>query len=248
MDADFCLEYSDVIIIIASACVFQLLNVLASHYELIPTSRVSAEKRLVWFNVLMSLLHALFVSAVVLIELLYNKSEFYLPENIGGPSGTFARISIFITFGYFIYDFVEYLRYFKLSKSIAIIFHHILMFIGYYTIAIRLQHLNVIIVVFVAEINTVFLHIRRLMRLAKVSENTMLYRIIVALNIITFIFLRFPIFAWISLYYYWYTNFTETAVRVWAMIAASSMTFFNLLLFAQIISTDCIGKLRKKTE
>ena len=234
--------------IIASACVFQLLNVLASHYELIPTNRVSTEKRLVWFNVLMSLIHALFVSVMIFIEAFYIKSEFYLPENIGGPADAFGRISVHISIGYFTYDMIDYLRHFKLSKSIPVIFHHFVMLGGFYILGVCLHHYNIMITGLVAEINTVFLHIRRLMRLAKVSENSMKYRVIVTLNIATFILMRFPNFVWMSLYYYWYTNFTETAVRLLGMITVLCLIPFNLLLLAQVISIDCLRNLRRKTE
>ena len=205
------------------------------------------KKKFRWFNIFLSFLHAIFSSLACVVSYVENPN-LYSPNGMGKKAKFFARTSIFITLGYFIFDFFDHARNFKKRISWIIIFHHIMIFTAYFAVELKLKQQNVLVAAYPAEINTVMLQIRLLLRFAEVSEYSLAYRLTAVLNLITFFVFRFTSFAWIFLYYYWYVDYTESAIHVLTILIAISMNLFNVVLLTSVVNTDYIKKIKKSID
>lgn len=230
------ISFSDALSVLVSAFTFQLLNFCAVYYNVIPES-VDVKKKMVWFNVLLSLVHSFYASVACVICLC---TEPYLawPSQMDVPGSGLIKTAGLITLGYFFYDLIHTLRSFAARKSIGVIFHHVWVIWGYCIISVDLNKQNPVIIGMIAEINTIFLHIRQLFRLAKVSSQTRIYKVNSWMNFITFIVFRFPAFGWMFFYFFLFTDYTKTYNSAFAMIGCFQMTIFNTILLARLIYTD----------
>ena len=220
---------------VLSAILFQGLCTLATRYEFISSS-VATEKRLVWFNVLLSLIHSYYGSMVFLLNFYVNPSM-VLPEHLDIPGTPVTRILVHVTHGYFFYDLLHTLRSFSLRKSWGVLFHHIWILWGYHLVDVDLNKQNVIVFGLAAEVNNVFLHVRQLLRLAKITLRSPLYRLNSSLTIASHFLFRVPAFGWMFLYFYCYTDYTKTISHLFATIGSFQMVIFNIILLVRVIYT-----------
>lgn len=101
-------------------------------------------------------------------------------------------------------------------------------------------------VALIAEINTVFLHFRKLLQMAGVSFSNLVYRINAAANLTTFVSCRFVCLVWIA-----YGIIVWNSRISWAyMITISSSTvvmyIINAVLFWRLLCSDVFGKRRTR--
>ena len=102
-------------------------------------------------------------------------------------------------------------------------------------------------VALLAEVNSFFLHSRKLMQMSKVSYDHIVYRINVWVNLITFVLCRFGGLAWI---YYGMAMWPHRVTTFYYMVLTSSMTvmlFINIILFHRLIKNDVLRP-RSKTK
>ena len=236
----------ELISILLSAVVFQGLSRIIVRYNVIPKA-VDNEKTLVWFNVFLSFIHSSYASFACLL-CFYMEPRLAYPSQMDNPGSLKVRIFAYITLGYFFHDLVHTLRSFSWRKSWGVIFHHVWMIWGYYIFSLDMNKQNIIIVGLAAEINTVFLHLRQLLKLAKISLSTRIYQVNKWINVMTFFIFRFPAFGWMFLYFFCFTDYTKTYNAALAAIGCFEMNIFNLIVFGRIIYTDFIVQKSKKTE
>jgi len=97
-------------------------------------------------------------------------------------------------------------------------------------------------VALLAEVNTMFLHFRKLLQMAGVSFNRLLYRVNAAANIFTFVSCRFVCLLWIG---YGIIAF-RSRVSLPYLFAIASATFvmyiINVVLFWRLLCSDVLGR------
>jgi len=94
-------------------------------------------------------------------------------------------------------------------------------------------------VALLAEVNTVFLHARKLLQILRVPFTCWLYRANSAANIATFVGCRFLCLVWISYGIVVYRN--VVGPRYWIAITISTfiMSIINIVLFWRLLCSDC---------
>lgn len=106
-----------------------------------------------------------------------------------------------------------------------------------------------------AEVNTIFLHTRKLLQMSRVSFDSLLYRINAVINIATFLCCRFVCLVWILYGIVVYRDIVGPCY----LLAISSSTFImvviNIVLFWRLLSSDFLrqpsapsGRCSKKDE
>ena len=101
-------------------------------------------------------------------------------------------------------------------------------------------------VALLAEVNTIFLHFRKLLQMAGVSFTRLLYRANAAANIFTFVSCRFVCLVWIAYgVIFWRSRVT------WSYLFAISsatvvMYVINMVLFWRLLCSDVLGRRRTR--
>ena len=244
MDLMNVLSY-DAFYLITSALCFQSISTIAYRYELIPSS-VPIEKRHFWFNVLLSLVHSCYGSIAWLFCFALIP-DYGFPSHLSAPGNNAERILLSIAIGYFVYDLGHTLRSFSLWNSKGLIFHHVWVIWGFHIFSLGMNRHNVAMVALASEINTIFIHVRKLLRLAQISKKSFLYRANGWLNIFTYFVFRFPAFGWMFLYLFLFTDFTQDIHYLFTTIGCFQMTLFNFVLFYKLVKSDYFRKNEKKS-
>jgi len=102
------------------------------------------------------------------------------------------------------------------------------------------------VVALLAEVNTIFLHFRKLLQMAGVAFTHLLYRVNAAVNIFTFVSCRFVCLIWIGYgVIFWRSRIT------WSYLFAISsatvvMYIINVVLFWRLLCSDVLGRRRTR--
>ncbi|KAK7087380.1 TLC domain-containing protein 2-like [Littorina saxatilis] len=149
--------------------------------------------------------------------------------------------------GYFIYDLLEHIREGKALALWEVMLHHIAV-ISIFTYNLT-YHFCVAFAVLAlsVEINSVFLHARKLLQMLDVPFSHWLYRTIVALNLVTFAVFRGMALALIWAGFLTNTHRCSATYTVSLTITMVFMTIINLVLFWRLLKSDILRSRRGKT-
>lgn len=101
------------------------------------------------------------------------------------------------------------------------------------------------VVALLAEVNTIFLHSRKLLQMSRISFSHWLYRLNAFMNIFTFVSCRFLCLTWIVYgMFIWYNRVTPVYLCVLGS-AMFVMWVTNVILFWRLICSDLLRPLKK---
>ncbi len=102
------------------------------------------------------------------------------------------------------------------------------------------------VVALLAEVNSIFLHSRKLMQISQFPFDHWLYRINVHINLATFVFCRFFSIGTIIHGMFYYHHRVGTMYFICLSFAILVMTVINLILFWRLLKNDIIRYNRNK--
>lgn len=227
-----------------SYCFFYIFNKIVSSN----TVPKSCTKPLTWANILTSFTHSLITGSGGMLVLYLNPgstSKFTYGTDVTGLSMYFS----IITAGYFIYDLIDMVNDTNSKFDYSLFVHH--------AACITCFSLSVIYPIYriyamgalLHEVQSVFLHFRRLCNLAKVDRKSQLYQTAKYLNFISFLIFRFLV-NYIMLKETWLLGDTSF-FKGGALVGAAVNVLFillNLDVFWKILKSDFMasGKQVKK--
>lgn len=88
------------------------------------------------------------------------------------------------------------------------------------------------------EFNSIFLHIRRLMRFYGVKPTTLAYKINIAGLFVTFVSLRFVLLVWLSAYFVRKGRTMPLAHFLLGIIGLLGLITVNMILFLRLFKTE----------
>ncbi|CAF0727214.1 unnamed protein product [Adineta steineri] len=193
-------------------------------------------------NLLISWLHALITGVLVLYCFLaYSglRNDFVQHVNF------VTYITCSLSFGYFCYDLCDVLSNRRGADLLEIILHHavVLIFFGWNIICIR--NIGYQMFALLAEVNSIFLHARKLFYLFHIPKENFFVRLNMILNIFTFFFCRLCMLVFVTIfvyhdryrvgdYYYLFVSFILIPV----------MWIINPILFYRVLHTDFLKQYR----
>ncbi|KGN47727.1 TLC domain-containing protein 2 [Cucumis sativus] len=182
---------------------FRLLYVVfgALFYQSANSSiRLLLSKDPLLVNTSVSLLHSIITSASVLFVLVnrwlsYGSGSEGMFEHsqLFGGTWPWAFAALCFSCGYFAYDQWDMLRYGLYSGWIpAILVHHLVLLICFTLALYRNVTINYLNLTLICEMHSIFLHVRRLRRMAGVRDaKSIIVKVEWILNWLTFVFARF---------------------------------------------------------
>ncbi|CAG2210216.1 unnamed protein product [Mytilus edulis] len=204
-----------------------------------------------WRNILISWIHAVIVGTWDFMCLwwypdLFQDPVFYI-NNV-------MYLMVPFSIGYFLYDLYDMMTNEQQLIDWEIVLHHVLLstvMIYSWTNKLCIAYS---VILLTSEINSIFLHLRKLLQFTKVNFNSWLYQLVAMLNLFTFITCR--LFPQSRLMFGFYTDGHRISKSYFILLLLTYPIGFviNIVLFWRILKSDVLrrlkgnGKLRNKME
>jgi hypothetical protein len=184
------------------------------------------------YNTLLSFVHASICSLLLIIGVLRDSDIFKDPLS---HSNHFNYALISFTIGYFLYDFFDCLANYQSSSS-AILFHHVVVLAFFIHVLLGTRNLGYALYALSLEMNSVFLHARRLIRWYPSMASWK--RSINVANLLTFVLFRFgTVFVGLQALYS-QRHRLHHLVHLFIAIATSSIGILNVVLFYRLLKNS----------
>lgn len=202
-----------------------------------------------WRNITISWIHGVICGTwVFLCLVLY-------PDLVRDPVAyinNFMYLMVPFSAGYFIYDTIDMKMNKKLGTYWEVTLHHFVIISSFiYNFNIR-SCIGYNVIILMAEINTIFLHMRKLLQMCHVGFDTKLYRFVSFSNIFTFVTFRLiPILrVYSGLYLDFHRVSLTYVITFWWTITTGLV--INLILFWRLVKSDILrgfsGKRKQKLD
>ncbi|CAF1059335.1 unnamed protein product [Rotaria sordida] len=201
------------------------------------------------YNILLSCIHAGICSILLIICVLRAPEMFKDPLS---HANHFNYALISFSTGYFLYDFNNCIQNSK-SSTIAFLFHHIVVMAFFIHVLFYTRNIGYAIYGLSIEINSFFLHARRVLRwyspiFKSIYYNNLLKIFIDISNYITFILFRFGIVFVGLRALHIQRNRLNPIVHIFTVIATLAIGILNIVLFYRLVKNQIIRKLKIKQE
>lgn len=199
-----------------------------------------------WRNLTVSWVHAVFCSWGIWYCYTSYRQHIHTLGDLLDLRPYPAYILTAFSTGYFLYDFLEHIVKGEALKQWEVTLHHIavLYIFGYNLIFHTAVAFSVLALM--VEVNSVFLHGRKLLQMVQLPFTHWLYRIVVALNLATFVFFRGAamVLIWAGLL------FNRDRVTSVYFVALSLVMIFmiilNPVLLWRLLKSDIRSRRRRK--
>lgn len=171
--------------VLLSVFFFQILNKIVSGYGPPKSMQTDVWK---WKNLFVSWIHAI-ICGIWDLLCLYKFPEMFQDLVSHHTVCSYAMVSF--STGYFIYDFIDIILNNKLTKMWEILAHHIAVASIFWYNLVYCQCIAYNVVALLAEVNSIFLHSRKLLQMCQVHFQHWIYRINSFINMVTFVLCRF---------------------------------------------------------
>lgn len=198
-----------------------------------------------WRNTFVSFIHSSICGAGVLYCLMF-KDLFHDPIV---DCDYFTYLLVAFSKGYFIYDALDYVQDNRAVSDYEVIVHHVFAIWSFwYNIQYRIN-IGYTVICLMAEVNSIFLHARKLLQFDKWPFEHRFYKLVVFLNLLTFITFRFP-----GIIYVGYGIVIESERGRVTHVCAALLTLImlvtyilNPVLLWRLVKNDILRNLRYKT-
>lgn len=196
-----------------------------------------------WRNLVVSWIHALIVGV-------WDITCFYrYPEIAVDPiayHNTYIYAMVSFSAGYFIHDTIDIVVNGQSSNMWEVIPHHIAVGGMFVLHLVTCRYIAYSAVALLAEINSFFLHFRKLLQMAGASFTRLLYRVNAAANLFTFVTCRFVCLIWIGYGVIFWRSRVSWVYLVAITSACVVMYIINVVLFWRLLCSDVLGRRRTR--
>ncbi|XP_052074742.1 TLC domain-containing protein 2-like [Mytilus californianus] len=240
---DFDIELSDsYVVFILTGAAFYGINAFLQRYENQKASANDIDPWR-WRKIVVSWIHGFIIGVWSFVGLLC------YPELLDDPLlfvNTSSYMLILVSTGYFFYDALDIIVNSRIQEKMGVFLHHVVVIAAFgYILHVKLC-VGYSQITLLAEFNSIFLHGRKLLRMANFGFDTSLYRIFSYLNILTFFVFRIIPFSY-CLYGCFADRHRSYAFIFYLLTSVNIVVdVVNVVLFWRIIQSDLIKPYLKK--
>ncbi|XP_032364616.1 TLC domain-containing protein 2 isoform X2 [Etheostoma spectabile] len=210
---------------------FKLVNVVIKKLPMPESAYRNAWK---WRNISTSFMHS-FITAIWAVLCFFLHPQ--MAEDLIETHSVFSHALVSFSIGYFINDFLDMVVYQKLSQSWELLFHHIVVVTCFGLSALTCRYVGFAVVALLVEINSVFLHLRQMLRMASNATGT-LYRINSIINLGTYVVFRINTLAWMTRWLVLNRDNVPLLTYTLGSVGMAIMTTMNIILFCRLLRSD----------
>ena len=236
---------SDVFICAASSLAFTALSYHLRKNECIH-SNVEPKKRSLWFNTLLSMIHSAIVSVVWTACFYFDPN--WWKDLMTTETCNVARTLVFVSLGYFIYDFYDTARELNIANQWPVLAHHVIVIGEFFVVGKVMHYHNFLIMALSCEVNTVYLHLRQLFHLSKTNQTWWVYKLNKHVNLWTYLIFRMVTLVWIIYSAAMYGRHKFLNVWLWSsgVLGTILMAIINIILLKRILKRDFLHYDKRK--
>ncbi|KAG8002047.1 TLC domain-containing protein 2 [Nibea albiflora] len=236
------MELSSVILTTGSSVVFfRLINAGVSKLPMPESACRNAGK---WRNISTSFVHS-FITAIWAVLCFFLHPQ--MAEDLIETHSVFSHALVSFSIGYFIYDFFDMVASQKLSQSWELLFHHLVVITCFGLSVLSCRYVGFAVVALLVEINSVFLHLRQMLRMANIAEGT-LYRVNSIINLGTYVVFRINTLAWMTRWLVLNRDKVPLVAYTLGSVGMAIMTVMNIVLFCRLLRSDFLKSSKTKKE
>ncbi|XP_008307922.1 TLC domain-containing protein 2 [Cynoglossus semilaevis] len=236
------MDLSSVVLTTAgSASFFKLLNAGLNTLPLPESAHRNAWK---WNNISTSFVHS-FITAIWGVLCFFLHPE--MAEDLIETHSVFSHALVSFSIGYFIHDFFDMILYQKLSQSWELLFHHVVVITCFGLSVLSCRYVGFAVVALLVEINSVFLHLRQLLRMANIAAGT-LYRVNSIINLGTYVVFRINTLAWMTRWLVLNREKVPLLAYTLGSVGMAIMTVMNIVLFYRLLRSDFLKSSTRETK
>ncbi|KAM9801377.1 TLC domain-containing protein 2 [Neosynchiropus ocellatus] len=226
------MELSSVCLTTAGSYVFfRLVN---NGVSKLPIPESACRNAWKWRNISTSFVHSL-VTAVWGVLCFFLHPE--MAEDLIETYSVFSHALVSFSIGYFIYDFFDMVLNQKLSQAWELLFHHIVVITCFGLSVVSCRYVGFAVVALLVEINSVFLHLRQMLRMASLAAGT-LYRVNSIVNLGTYVVFRINTLAWMTRWLVLNRDKVPLMAYTLGSVGMAIMTAMNIVLFCRLLRSD----------
>ncbi|XP_013914872.1 PREDICTED: TLC domain-containing protein 2 [Thamnophis sirtalis] len=228
-----------VLLLGGSVGAFRLLNTVVEC--LVPPPSRAQRLRWKWRNIWTSLGHSLLSSSWALLGFYFYPS---MGEDLIDQFSPSAHCLLGISIGYFVQDFLDMVCNQKLQKCWELLFHHFVVIVCFGFAFLARRFVGFAMVALLVEINSVFLHLRTILRMAGLA-NTPFFRLASLVNLGTYLVFRILILAWMSRWLALNREKVPAVPYVMGTVGMAIMLSINIVLFYRLLRCDFLPSRKK---
>ncbi|CAL8351145.1 unnamed protein product [Lota lota] len=226
------MELNSVILTTAgSVGFFRLVN---NAYGQLPMPESARNNAWRWRNICTSFVHSIITGIwAVLCFFLHPQ----MAEDLIETHSVFSHALVSVSIGYFIYDFFDMVLHQKLSQSWELLFHHVVVITCFGISVLSCRFVGFAVVALLVEINSVFLHLRQMLRMADLASCTH-YRVNSIVNLGTYVVFRINTLAWMTRWLVLNRDNVPLVSYTVGSVGMAIMTAMNIVLFCRLLRSD----------
>ncbi|XP_030192909.1 TLC domain-containing protein 2 [Gadus morhua] len=226
------MELNSVILTTAgSAVFFRLVN---NAFGQLPMPESACKNAWRWRNICTSFVHSIITGIwAVLCFFLHPQ----MAEDLIETHSVFSHALVSVSIGYFIYDFFDMVVHQKLSQSWELLFHHVVVITCFGISVLSFRFVGFAVVALLVEINSVFLHLRQMLRMADLASGTP-YRVNSIVNLGTYVVFRINTLAWMTRWLVLNRDNVPLVSYTVGSVGMAIMTAMNIVLFCRLLRSD----------
>ncbi|KAJ8266743.1 hypothetical protein GJAV_G00134200 [Gymnothorax javanicus] len=220
-------------VILTTGCSVGFFKLVSSGLQRFPMPETARRNAWKWRNICTSFLHS-FITGIWAVLCFYLHPQ--MAEDLISTHSVFSHALVSVSIGYFIHDFCDMLLN-QFSQSLELLFHHLVVISCFGLSAVTQRYVGFAVVALLVEINSVFLHLRQMLRLAGGAKSTP-YRLNSMLNLGTFMVFRIITLAWMTRWLVLNRERVPLMAYTMGSVGMAIMTLMNIVLFYRLLRSD----------
>lgn len=220
---------------------FRLVN---SGVSKLPMPESACRNAWKWRNISTSFVHSL-ITATWAVLCFFLQPQ--MAEDLIETHSVFSHALVSFSIGYFIYDFFDMVGSQKLIQSWELLFHHIVVITCFGLSVLSCRYVGFAVVALLVEINSVFLHLRQILRMANMAAST-LYRVNSMINLGTYVVFRINTLAWMTRWLVLNRDKVPLLAYTLGSVGMAIMTAMNIVLFCRLLRSDFLKSSTRETK
>ncbi|XP_018973150.2 TLC domain-containing protein 2 [Cyprinus carpio] len=195
-----------------------------------------------WKNISTSFVHSLLTGVWSVLCFCIHPQ---MAEDLIETHSVFSHALVSVSIGYFIYDFFDMVINQKISHSWELLFHHVVVITCFGISVLTYRYVGFAVVALLVEINSIFLHMRQVLRMASLAKGT-LYRVNSMINLGTYVVFRINTLAWMTRWLVLNRDLIPLVSYTVGSVGLAIMTAMNIVLFYRLMRSDFMKSSREK--
>ncbi|XP_050984558.1 TLC domain-containing protein 2 [Labeo rohita] len=195
-----------------------------------------------WKNISTSFVHSLLTGVWSVLCFCIHPQ---MAEDLIETYSVFSHALVSVSIGYFIYDFFDMVMNQKITHSWELLFHHVVVITCFGISVLTCRYVGFAVVALLVEINSIFLHLRQVLRMANLAKSTF-YRVNSMINLGTYVVFRINTLAWMTRWLVLNRDLIPLISYTIGSVGLAIMTVMNIVLFYRLMRSDFMKSSREK--